>query len=79
MEGNLSQVIKAPCASFGTYIVAGTELDVVAINYQVAPDLTFPGQVHQLDEAIAYLTSKSWERFSIDYSNLIIGGDSAGG
>ena len=70
---------KSAMREFATYIVAGTELAVVAINYQVAPDLTFPGQVHQLDEAIAYLTSKSWEGFSIDYSNLFIGGDSAGG
>lgn len=48
---------------------------LVLLEYTVAPDLTYPGQLAQASAALQYLL----EQRGGDASNIIIGGDSAGG
>src|SRR5699024_5271832 len=39
---------KKGVEEFATYIAANNQIAVVAINYETAPELQYPGQVHQL-------------------------------
>ena len=50
---------------------------VLSINYQRAPELNYPNQLKQLEEAYNYLVSIS-SSYNIDISNLFFAGDSAG-
>lgn len=50
---------------------------VVAPNYSLAPQHTYPLPVHQLNTAHAYILENA-ERFHADTDNIILAGDSAG-
>ena len=50
---------------------------VASINYAVAPELKYPGQVKQFDQALTYLVEHATE-YGIDLNNVFFGGDSAG-
>lgn len=50
---------------------------VIAPNYSLAPDKTYPTPVHQLNAAYEY-TQDNAERFHADTSNIVLAGDSAG-
>lgn len=70
---------KEAIGEFATYISAGTGLAVAAINYEKAPALPYPGQVFQLRDAIRFLKDHHQELLPVNFSNLLLGGDSAGG
>lgn len=70
---------KEAIEEFATYIVAANQIAVVAINYEKAPKLTYPGQVHQLQDAYLYLEENHANYLSVDFSKILFGGDSAGG
>ncbi len=70
---------KYAIEEFATYIVANNQIAVVAINYETAPELVFPGQVIQLNEAYNFLKQYHSCFISVDFSKVLFGGDSAGG
>lgn len=51
---------------------------VVAVDYQWAPEIKYPGQVRQIEECITELQNKEKEGMPLDMSNVILAGDSAG-
>ncbi len=51
---------------------------VVSINYEVAPDAHYPTPVTQFSEAYSYLKKIQKKYPELDFSRIIIGGDSAG-
>lgn len=50
---------------------------VVALNYSLAPGSKYPTQLHQLNDAYAYLQANA-PRFNADTSKIVLAGDSAG-
>lgn len=69
---------KEGVSEFATYIAAANEVAVVALNYEKAPSLQYPGQVKQLEEAYQYLESNQASYPMLDFSRVMFGGDSAG-
>ena len=66
---------KEGVKEFATRIAADAQIAVVAMNYQTAPDLQYPGQVIQTEELIADLKNHDQ---GLDLKRLFFGGDSAG-
>lgn len=58
-------------------ILAGKGFTVVAPNYSLAPEATYPTPVRQLNAAFAYVVHNA-ERFHADPDNVVLAGDSAG-
>lgn len=52
--------------------------NMVAVNYEVAPNAQYPDQIIQLGEAIQYFKDHQAEYPQLDMNRIIIGGDSAG-
>lgn len=50
---------------------------VASLNYAVAPELQYPGQVRQFNQALNYLVEHASD-YGIDLNNVFFGGDSAG-
>lgn len=50
---------------------------VVSLNYALAPEVKYPGQAKQFNEAMLCLVDRAKE-YGIDFSNVFFGGDSAG-
>src|SRR5690625_219938 len=63
---------KEAIEEFATYIVAANQIAVVAINYEKAPKLTYPGQVHQLQDAYLYLEENHANYLSVDFSKILL-------
>lgn len=51
---------------------------VVAVNYAVAPETTYPAAVVQTGEAFAYIRAHAAQFPTVDLSDMAFGGDSAG-
>ncbi|MBB2949100.1 putative esterase [Actinoplanes lutulentus] len=62
--------------SNGPMIQAGYNL--VALDYALAPEYTYPTPVIQLSQAISFLQDHA-EEYGLDMSRVVIGGGSAGG
>ncbi|ANF81951.1 alpha/beta hydrolase [Acinetobacter sp. NCu2D-2] len=58
-------------------LLANEGYNVVAVQYQFAPEHIYPTQLGQIDEALAYI-SKHAKDFNIDANQLFLAGDSAG-
>lgn len=58
-------------------LLAAEGYTVIAPNYSIAPNHTYPTPVHQLNDAYAYIQSNA-ERFHADTTKFILAGDSAG-
>lgn len=69
---------KEGVEEFATYIAAENEIAVVAMNYEKAPSVQYPGQVKQLEQFVQYLLENEDTFPMLDYSNMLFGGDSAG-
>ena len=69
---------KEGAEEFSTYIAASNQITVVAINYEKAPSLQYPGQVNQLDEVYNYLHTHVEDFPMLDFQSVLFGGDSAG-
>jgi acetyl esterase/lipase len=50
---------------------------VVSLNYSLAPGKTYPSQLHQLNDAYAYVQANA-SRFHADTGKVVFAGDSAG-
>lgn len=59
-------------------ILAAEGYTTVAVGYGLGPEETYPTAVTQLNEALAYLDENA-EDLSIDTTQIVIAGDSAGG
>lgn len=57
--------------------LAAEGFTVVAVNYTVAPEATYPTALTELNKAVAYLVDNA-ERLRIDPDNIVFAGDSAG-
>ena len=64
---------------FAAYVAASGNVAVILVDYQKAPDLRYPGQIKQLDEAVRYILSQKREYPMFDFRRIGLGGDSAGG
>ncbi|MEK4423644.1 alpha/beta hydrolase [Solibacillus sp. FSL K6-1523] len=69
---------KEGIAEFATYIAADNEIAIVAMNYEKAPQLQYPGQVKQVEELVQFLRAHKDTYPMIDLSTILFGGDSAG-
>lgn len=69
---------KSQMREFATYVVDQAKVALVAINYNLAPYSTYPNQLHQLDDAYQYLAQNPELSEKLNFSNIILGGDSAG-
>jgi acetyl esterase/lipase len=63
---------------FATYIAASNQIAVVAMNYEKAPALQYPGQVKQVDEMYQFISTHAEDYPMLDFSTVFFGGDSAG-
>nr|WP_300767193.1 alpha/beta hydrolase [uncultured Bifidobacterium sp.] len=57
-------------------IMASRGYAVIAMNYDYAPDGTYPTPVIQMGEMVSHLKSIA-SRYGLDASSVIVGGDSA--
>lgn len=69
---------KEGVKEFSTYIVENNQIAVVAIDYEKAPYLQYPGQVKQLDDVYKYVRDNQVDFPMLDLSAVMFGGDSAG-
>jgi acetyl esterase/lipase len=58
-------------------LIASEGYAVVALNYSLGPDTTYPTAVHQINDALAYLQQHA-ERLHLDVNRIVMAGDSAG-
>lgn len=58
-------------------LLAQAGFTVIAPNYSLAPEHTYPTPIHQLNAMYAYVQENA-ERFHADTSKIILAGDSAG-
>jgi acetyl esterase len=58
-------------------LLAAEGFTVIALNYSLAPEHTYPTAVHQLNDAYAYIQTQAG-RFHVDTSKFVLAGDSAG-
>lgn len=58
-------------------LIAAAGYAVVAPDYSLAPDSTYPRPVHQLNSVLAYLRRHA-DEFHADVSRVVLAGDSAG-
>jgi acetyl esterase/lipase len=58
-------------------LIAGQGFVVIAPNYSLAPDYTYPTPIHQLNTMHAFALENA-DRFHADTSKIILAGDSAG-
>lgn len=63
---------------FARYIVGDKRAAFVSINYELAPELRYPGQVIQLEEAVREVKKLAARYPFLNTEKWIIGGDSAG-
>src|SRR6185503_10655965 len=58
-------------------LIAAHGYTVVSVNYTLAPEKTYPTQIHELNAAHAYIVANA-ARFHIDPNKIFLAGDSAG-
>ncbi|WP_353142814.1 alpha/beta hydrolase [Acinetobacter pragensis] len=58
-------------------LLASKGYNVVAVEYQFAPDAVYPAQLHQINQALSYLQANA-AQYHIDANKLYLAGDSAG-
>lgn len=70
---------KRDVREFATYLANEAHVAVLALNYELAPESRYPGQLNQLSEWIQYLQKKTFkDSDQLDFNQIFIGGDSAG-
>ncbi|MBS7577383.1 MULTISPECIES: alpha/beta hydrolase [unclassified Enterococcus] len=69
---------KASIEEFANYLVSETNVAVIAMNYQVAPELKYPGQVEQMNELYQFIEKSTNKYPMLDLKRIFWGGDSAG-
>lgn len=58
-------------------LLAAKGFTVIALNYSLAPEHTYPTPIHQLNDAYRYIQLHA-KRFHVDTDKFILAGDSAG-
>lgn len=69
---------KTGVEEFATYLANDAQVAVVAVNYEWAPTLKYPGQVEQINQAYQSIKAQQADHPNLDFNQLIFGGDSAG-
>ena len=71
--------ISGDKSNVGQYaqIVANKGYTVIAVNYSIAPEKTYPTPVIQVNEALSYINRNAKE-LHVDPSHIVLAGDSAG-
>ncbi|MEQ7148957.1 alpha/beta hydrolase [Enterococcus gallinarum] len=66
---------KRDCKDYLTMLSAQAKIIIVNVNYALAPDISHPVPVRQLNEAVAAIKKS---QYPIDWDNIYLGVDSAG-
>lgn len=69
---------KSQMLEFATYLVAEARVAFIAFNYALAPHEKYPSQLEQLNEAVKHVVRDDALSEIIDFTQLVMGGDSAG-
>ncbi|WP_407281221.1 alpha/beta hydrolase [Lactococcus formosensis] len=69
---------KTDVKEFATRIAHDAQVAVICPNYALAPDAQYPSQVQQINELIKDLFHHQDKYPSLDFTQIILGGDSAG-
>ncbi len=69
---------KSGMKEFATYLAHENKVAVVVMNYELAPDLHYPGQVIQMNEMYTFLAQHQNDYPMLDFTKVFFGGDSAG-
>ncbi|WP_010289770.1 alpha/beta hydrolase [Kurthia massiliensis] len=59
-------------------LIEQEKIALISINYEFAPELRYPGQLEQLNEAYHYIEQHAEKYPYLDMKRLVFGGDSAG-
>lgn len=57
--------------------IAAAGFTAVALDYTVAPELSYPGALNEIDQAVAYLLANA-STLGVDPTRIVLAGDSAG-
>ncbi|WP_285014173.1 alpha/beta hydrolase [Lactococcus garvieae] len=69
---------KTDVKEFATRIAHDAQVAVICPNYALAPDAQYPSQIQQINELVQDLFSHQADYPSLDFNQIILGGDSAG-
>ncbi|WP_339013090.1 alpha/beta hydrolase [Lactococcus garvieae] len=69
---------KTDVKEFATRIAHDAQVAVICPNYALAPDAQYPSQIQQINELVQDLYSHQADYPSLDFNQIILGGDSAG-
>lgn len=69
---------KSLVNEFAHYVATKEHIAVISANYELAPELQYPGQVQQLEDVYRYVTENAKKYPYIDFTKVAFGGDSAG-
>lgn len=69
---------KSQMLEFATYLVAEARVAFIAFNYALAPKEKYPSQLEQLNEAVKHVVRDDALSEIVDFTQLVMGGDSAG-
>ena len=69
---------KSGVTEFATNIASDANVAVITLNYELAPDSEYPGQINQIDDAYRFIEKNLDEYSMIDLDQIFFGGDSAG-
>lgn len=69
---------KSLAKEFATYVVTKERVAVISMNYELAPELRYPGQIIQVNDLYKTLTDSSQKWSNLDFTKIAFGGDSAG-
>nr|WP_174505675.1 alpha/beta hydrolase [Acinetobacter sp. Marseille-Q1620] len=58
-------------------LLAAQGYNVISIDYQLAPEVVYPTQLHQINQALQYITRHA-EQYNLDAQSIFLAGDSAG-
>ncbi|WP_336663317.1 alpha/beta hydrolase [Kurthia gibsonii] len=69
---------KSLAKEFATYVVTKERVAVISMNYELAPELRYPGQVEQVNDLYKTLVASPEKWTNFDLTKIAFGGDSAG-
>lgn len=69
---------KSLVNEFAHYVATKERIAIISANYELAPELHYPGQVHQLEDVYKYVTEHAKNYPYLDFTKIAFGGDSAG-
>ena len=69
---------KSLVNEFAHYVAEKEQIAMISANYELAPELKYPGQVKQLEDVYQYVRKHAADYPYLDLTKVAFGGDSAG-